>query len=215
VFGTAEGGASIVFEVYGNKYYPTADAAGNWSIKIPKENLPTGERTLDMTLTATDKAGNVATRTGELKIDTIVNTLSVTSDSSGSDNWVNASEMANGLVLGGKVEAGSQSVTIKHNTVSYNATVDAAGNWTATVPSSAVGQGSFAYTVQAVDGAGNTPYLNASVMIDPQAPESIPRSAEPHHFAQPDARCGQQSVRHHNRRRCASGRRNFANHPVG
>jgi len=69
-----------VFEVYGNKYYPTADAAGNWSIKIPKENLPTGERTLDMTLTATDKAGNVATRTGELKIDTLVNTLSVTSD---------------------------------------------------------------------------------------------------------------------------------------
>ena len=172
VFGTAEGGASIVFEVYGNKYYPTADAAGNWSIKIPKENLPTGERTLDMTLTATDKAGNVATRTGELKIDTIVNTLSVTSDSSGSDNWVNASEMANGLVLGGKVEAGSQSVTIKHNTVSYNATVDAAGNWTATVPSSAVGQGSFAYTVQAVDGAGNTRDLNASVMIDTQAPDA-------------------------------------------
>lgn len=172
VTGTAEIGTTAVNVTIGSTTVAAiVQPDGSWSATFPSSVAGSGEKDLSVTATAVDAAGNTSISSGMFRVDTYVNTLNVTDDSTGADNWVNASEMAGGLALSGKVEAGSQVVKVEHNGTLYNASVDPAGNWHVVIPSTDVSQGQFNYIVHATDAAGNTRDLTASVMVDTEAPQ--------------------------------------------
>lgn len=172
VTGTAEIGTTAVNVTIGSTTVAAiVQPDGSWRATFPSSVAGSGEKDLSVTATAVDAAGNTSISSGMFRVDTYVNTLNVTDDSTGADNWVNASEMAGGLALSGKVEAGSQVVKVEHNGTLYNASVDPAGNWHVVIPSTDVSQGQFNYTVHATDAAGNTRDLTASVMVDTEAPQ--------------------------------------------
>lgn len=70
--GTAEAGATVVVALAsGASVTTTADSAGVWSAAFATAQLPQGETTTAVTVTATDAAGNSATATGTLAVDTV------------------------------------------------------------------------------------------------------------------------------------------------
>lgn len=116
-----------------------------------------------------DKAGNTATATGSVQIDTLVNKL--TSNTIEGDNKVNRFEAADGIQLGGAVEAGS-AVQIEFKGQTYTATVTG-DTWSATIPASVVAglNGKESFKVTATDKAGNTKTISPEVTIDTVAPD--------------------------------------------
>ena len=170
ITGTSEAGTtSVMVTIAGETYSATVLPNGDWSLNVPSANLPSGETTVQITAVATDAVGNVSSSSGTIEIDTIVNKLTVSDDSSGDDNVVNASELENGFVLSGEVEIGAQSVIVTFNGVNYTATVDENGNWTTTIPASNVPDGTTEYTVTAVDKVGNTASSSHTHTIDVDA----------------------------------------------
>jgi hypothetical protein len=70
--GTAEAGASVVVRLSnGASRTVTADASGQWQVTFASAELPRGEAGASVTMTATDRAGNVATLTEAFRVDTV------------------------------------------------------------------------------------------------------------------------------------------------
>lgn len=156
VSGTAEAGSTLVVELDGVSYRTVADGNGQWSVDIAAstlQTLPDGK--YDISVTATDAGGNIATALAPIAVDTVppAVTLAVISG----DGYLNAAEHADDLLLNGTAEVGS-TVVVSLNGVSYEATTDGSGNWTLTVPAAAVSvlaDGRYDITAQATDAAGN------------------------------------------------------------
>lgn len=172
--GTTEPGSSVMVTVGGMTLPATVAADGTWTLDVPTSVIPNGnvETGLPVTAVATDAAGNQSVTTGTVDIDTYVNQLTADDLVSGNDNVVNTEEMANGLVLGGLVEPGSE-VSVVFGGQTYAATVDQNGNWTVTIPKEDVGEidDTVGYTVVATDEAGNVASTNETVRIDTIIPE--------------------------------------------
>lgn len=132
----------------------TADQNGNWSFTFPSGVLVGGERTATINATSTDAAGNVTNTAYSFKVDTLVNPLTQSGSIAG-DGVINAAEAAAGVAIGGKVEAGAQSVIVTlSNGKTLQATVSG-DSWTAHLSASDLSEGNLTYTVRAVDAAGN------------------------------------------------------------
>lgn len=143
--GTAEAGASVAVTFEGQSVTVTANASGVWSAPFAFGSF--GKMTRDglVSVTATDAAGNTSTSSHTIHIDTEVQNFRLTavddlsSLAAGADA-VNAAEALNGVKVSGTVEAGS-TVTVSWGDLVLPAsavTIDANGNWTATIPASAV-----------------------------------------------------------------------------
>lgn len=168
VTGTTEvGSTSVIVTLGGLTSTAVVDAAGNWSAVFDASALATGTYTADVNVTATDAAGNTASTATTVDVDTEVVPLDMTSNSAGSDEVVNAAEAANGIDLGGTVEAGS-TVQVTFDGTSYTANVDDAGNWSLTVPADEVRGGAYAadISVQATDHVGNVAVITDTLSID-------------------------------------------------
>ena len=173
VTGTTEiGSTSVVVTLGTQTASATIDAAGNWSAVFDASALPTGTYTADVKAVATDAAGNTKPVTGTVDIDTEVKPFEMTSTSAGSDQVVNAAEAAAGIDLGGIVEAGS-TVNVVFDGKPYTATVDAAGNWSLTVPASDIRGGEYdaSIKVTATDHVGNVAVISETLTIDTTAPD--------------------------------------------
>ena len=172
VTGTTEvGSTSVVVAMAGQTANAVVDAAGNWSASFNGAAIQGGTYTTDVNVTATDAAGNVKSVATTVDVDTEVVPLTMTSNSAGADQVVNAAEAGAGIELGGAVEAGSTvQVTFDGNT--YTANVDAAGNWSLTVPAGDVRGGAYAadISVQATDHVGNVATIEDTLSIDTEAP---------------------------------------------
>ncbi|MFD2172913.1 Ig-like domain-containing protein [Rhodobacter lacus] len=165
VSGTGEAGASITVEVAGETQSTTVDANGNWSVTFTTDQLPPGQYSEEMTVTATDPLGNVTTITDKLVVDT---EASVAFDGAAvtSDDVVSAAEAKAGFVLSGTSEPGTTSVVLELGGVNYNATPDADGNWSVTLTDVALTTGTHTATVTATDAAGNTATATEDVTFD-------------------------------------------------
>ncbi len=72
VNGTAEPGATVVIQIAGGgQMTVTSGATGQWTTTFAGASLPRGEMETTVTVTATDPAGNVATYSQPLNIDTL------------------------------------------------------------------------------------------------------------------------------------------------
>lgn len=154
--GTAEAGASVAVTFEGQSVTVTANASGVWSAPFAFGSF--GKMTRDglVSVTATDAAGNTSTSSHTIHIDTEVQNFRLTavddlsSLAAGADA-VNAAEALNGVKVSGTVEAGS-TVTVSWGDLVLPAsavTIDANGNWIATIPASAVPVGETFVTVTA------------------------------------------------------------------
>ena len=166
--GTAQPGASVVVTFGTVSQTVTATAGGTWSATYSAADVPTGELDVPVTVVATDAAGNTASASGSVTVDTFVNELEMTANSAGgSDGVVNFNESGQSITMSGTVEAGS-SVSVNLHGVVMAAAVDANGNWSVTYPGGALPGGEYdtTVTVTATDAAGNTSSLSEPVTVD-------------------------------------------------
>lgn len=171
ITGTTEPGSTINVTLGSETVAAQVDASGNWTASFAASQIPTGEYDTSITVEATDVAGNVATVSDQVAVDTLVNQLTQ-SDDAGADRTLSAAEALDGMALGGQVEPGS-TVMVNFNGTDYAAAVDAAGNWSLDIPASDITPGEYAATiaVTATDAVGNTESISDVVQIDTTAPD--------------------------------------------
>jgi hypothetical protein len=172
VTGTTEAGSTaVVVTLGGLTVNGTIDAGGNWTAVFDASTLADGTYTANVSATATDRVGNVKTITATVDVDTEVTSFEMTGNSAGTDQVVNAAEAAAGIDLGGTVEVGS-AVTVTFDGKEYAATVDAAGNWSLTVPAADIRSGEYEADIKVVasDHVGNVAVIEDTLSIDTSAP---------------------------------------------
>ena len=166
--GRAEAGARVEVTFEGVTRVVTANGAGVWSANYAPGEYPAGTYDATISVKATDAAGNTATATRTIDVDTEVVPFAKSTDSTGTDKVLNGTEAAAGLTVTGVVEPGS-TVTVKLGTgATVNATVAADGSWTAVIPAGQIpaGEGTASLQIKATDHVGNTSVLNETVKID-------------------------------------------------
>ncbi|MBR7890181.1 Ig-like domain repeat protein, partial [Marinomonas sp. A79] len=166
--GLAETGSTVVVTINGQQY-STVATDGEWRVQVTT-SLPDGNHAFSVM--STDTAGNSsAAVTGQFDVDTstfVSGKLAASSDT-GSSNSDNLTQNDTPTFVG-TTEVGA-SVVLNINENSYNATVDALGNWTLSIPASQpLPEGETSYTITATDLAGNTAVTNGSVIVDQTAP---------------------------------------------
>ncbi|WP_238365854.1 Ig-like domain-containing protein [Mesobacterium pallidum] len=168
--GATEPGSTVVVELAGSSRVATMDGSGNWSVTFLAAELPQGETQVTATANATDAAGNASSAELVIDIDTLVRDFAITTTTGGADGVLNAVEQAAGLSFGGTVEPGS-TLVVQLGMVQRIATVDAAGNWSATFAATDIPKGEYTATLTATatDPAGNTSTLTQAVVIDTDA----------------------------------------------
>lgn len=165
--GTGEAGATVSVTVEGVTRTATVGSDGNWAAEFEAGSLPTGEYDSTISVTSTDEAGNTATATADLHVDTLVDPLTVEAPSVEGDGIVNASERSDGVTLTGTVEPGS-TVVVQLGSATETASVDSSGNWTVDFAASDIPEGSYEadVTVTATDAVGNTAEIADTLTID-------------------------------------------------
>lgn len=160
--GTSDPGASVTVVFEGQSRTVTADGNGNWTAPFSLTGLGGVTRTGLVQVTATDTAGNTASTSHTINIDTEVTNFRLTAVSdlsslaAGADA-VNNAEAQNGLDISGTVEPFS-TVTLMWGTTQIGPiSTGADGVWVANVPASAIPQGEtfVNVTATATDRYGN------------------------------------------------------------
>ncbi|HED6246585.1 TPA: Ig-like domain-containing protein, partial [Enterobacter cloacae] len=177
ITGTSEGlsaGSALTVTVNGKTYAATVLADGTWTAAIPAADvsaLNTG--TVTVTVDGQSSAGNPVTISHDVTVD--LATVAISIDAIATDDVINAAEKGADLVLSGSttnVEE-NQTVYITFGGKSYTATVDASGNWTATVPSADLGSlkdGDASVQVSVTNVNGNSASAGREYSVDATAP---------------------------------------------
>ncbi|EDX9485526.1 Ig-like domain repeat protein [Salmonella enterica] len=153
--GKTEPGSHVILTLNGNVYEVTADQQGQWELKIAPA-LDDGS--YEFIVETTDIAGNTATQTGQVTIDTqpptITATLSTESDT-GSSNTDGITNNPHPLLTGNTKPLAIITVTLAGKSFSVQA--DENGVWAWKVPEDLVlDDGEHVYTLSVTDAAGNS-----------------------------------------------------------
>ncbi len=173
VSGTTEvGSTSVVVTLNGVAVNALIGPRGDWIATYASNQIAEGTYDAPITVTARDRAGNTATIRDSVHVDTEVVPLNMTNGGGGADNVASFAEAATGIDLAGQVEAGS-TVVVNFDGSNHTAIVDAAGNWSVTIPPSAITPGTYSagIIVTATDAVGNVDSINDTLAIDTQAPD--------------------------------------------
>ncbi len=180
VSGTSTGAAAgdvVTVNLNGKNYTTTLDASGNWSVGIPAADvtaLATGSQTITASLS--DRAGNSDSTTHNVTVDLSGPTLTINTVSG--DDIINSTEKTQDLTISG-VSSGlatGTTVTVMLNGLAYSATTDGSGNWSVTVPASAVGalgEAVYQISASATDSAGNSGSTTHTVNVESLLPGVI------------------------------------------
>ena len=172
--GTAEPGCSVIVKFgIGLPRAALVAADGTWSVTVPATEVPAGENTVALTMTATDRMGNVATLTEQVNVDRVVQSFARAGGTIGTDGVLNANEVAQGLPFAGTVEAGATVVVRLSNGVERSVVAGVSGQWNLAFAAADLPHGEQAVTAQltATDRAGNTTTLTESFRVDTVAPD--------------------------------------------
>lgn len=120
----------------------------------------------------TDQSGN----TGSSSVDVVVNTVTpvIGINTLAADDVINAAEKGEDLLLSGTSnQPEGTTITVNLNGINYTATTDASGNWSVTVPASAVsalGEANYTVTASVTDNVGNSAAATHDVLVDSSLP---------------------------------------------
>lgn len=172
IAGTGEAGATVAVAVEGTTHTTTVGNDGSWSVNFTQTEVAGGERTVDVTITATDPLGNQTVVNDTLQIDTIPHPITINSVTS--DNTVSQSEFAAGFAISGTTTAGAV-ITLTVAGTTSTATAGADGQWTVTFPSGSIAGGTYTANVTAstVDAAGNPSSSSATFEVDTEVTVSF------------------------------------------
>ncbi|HBA8762430.1 TPA: Ig-like domain-containing protein [Escherichia coli] len=180
VSGTSTGAAAgdvVTVTLNGKNYTTTLDASGNWTVGIPAADvtaLATGSQTITASLS--DRAGNSDSTTHNVTVDLSGPTLTISTVSD--DDIINNTEKTQDLTISGGSSglAIGTTVTVMLNGLAYSATTDSSGNWSVTVPASAVGalgEAVYQISASATDSAGNNGSTTHTVNVESLLPGVI------------------------------------------
>lgn len=180
VSGTSTGAAAgdvVTVTLNGKNYTTTLDASGNWSVGIPAADvtaLATGSQTITASLS--DRAGNSDSTTHDVTVDLSGPTLTINTVSG--DDIINNTEKTQDLTISGGSSglATGTTVTVMLNGLAYSATTDGSGNWSVTVPASAIGalgEAVYSISASATDSAGNSGATTHTVNVESLLPGVI------------------------------------------
>ncbi|MCL6331572.1 Ig-like domain-containing protein [Pectobacterium carotovorum subsp. carotovorum] len=164
-------GQTVSLTIGGNYVTGTVDANGHWTVTVPKsvlQNLSSNNISV-LEIVVRDIAGNEATLTQNITVDTTPPTLTVSAIAQ--DDVLNGAELAVDQVINGTAslsEAG-RTVTVTLNDKPYTTTVGNDGNWIITLPTAdlvAIADGNQNLTVTLTDAAGNTTTVTRPLTID-------------------------------------------------
>ena len=173
ITGTTEvGSTAVVVTLNGVAVNAVVAADGSWTANYASSQVNPGTYVASVSVQATDRAGNSATVSDVVRVDTEVVPLNLRAGAGGADGAVNLVEAAAGVDLSGQVETGSR-VVVTFDGVAHTAFVDAAGNWSVTIPPSSIRSGEYtaAILVTATDAVGNVDTIQDTLRIDTAAPE--------------------------------------------
>ncbi|MET4884695.1 Ig-like domain-containing protein [Enterobacter asburiae] len=177
ITGSSEGlaaGAALTVTVNGKTYAATVLADGTWTAAIPAADVSAlNAGTVTVTVEGQSAAGNPVSISHDVKVDLAAVAISI--DPIASDDVINAAEKGADLVLSGSTSnvEENQTVTITFGGKSYTATVDASGNWTATLPSADLGNlkdGDASVQVSVTNVNGNSASAGREYSVDATAP---------------------------------------------
>ncbi|WP_047608344.1 Ig-like domain-containing protein [Rahnella aquatilis] len=168
----ADAGRTVTITIDGNTFTAVVGDNGAWSTQIPAGTLTGLNGDFPISATLTDTAGNTTSTSIPLNVvadatvqpGIIVNTF-------GGDNAVDGAEVQTAQVLSGsttRVEAG-QIVTITLNSHTYEATVQASGNWSVIIPAAdmvTLTDGPQTLNVSVSDKAGNPATASDTFNVD-------------------------------------------------
>lgn len=165
--GTTEPGSTVVLTMNGHTVNASVDANGNWTANFTATQIPTGETTAAMTITATDIAGNVETLNRTVTVDTDAGLLTIDSTPVEGDDVVNFVEASDGVIITGTSTPG-QWVVVTMGGVSHTVLTGANGKWTAPFAAHEITQGTYDATItaQITDSAGNQLLRTDSLHFD-------------------------------------------------
>ncbi len=165
--GTADAGSVVEVSFQGVTKTVTAASNGTWAATYASTEIPQGEYTGTLSVTATDDAGNTATSSTEVQVDTQTSTTISVQQASGFDSSVSAAELQNGLVLDGSAEAGAQIVVVVEG-VTRTTTANESGYWSVTYEDGSLPEGDYTATatVTSTDIAGNTASSSHDFKVD-------------------------------------------------
>ena len=170
----AQAGDAITVTLNGKDYTAMLDASGNWSIGIPAADVGAlGNGDHAITATLTDKAGNSASATHEIDVSLTAPVIAI--NILAGDDVVNATEKGQDLQLSGTSnQPDGTTITVTLNGINYTAITDASGNWSVTVPASAVsalGEAQYTVTASVTDSAGNGASASHDLLVDSALPQ--------------------------------------------
>ena len=169
----AAAGDLVTITINNVDYTTVVDAAGNWSLGLPAsviQGLTDGTWTINVSVT--DRYGN----TGSSSVDVVVNTVTpvIGINTLAADDVINAAEKGEDLLLSGTSnQPEGTTITVNLNGINYSATTDASGNWSVTVPASAVsalGEANYTVTASVTDNVGNSAAATHDVLVDSSLP---------------------------------------------
>ncbi|MFM2389204.1 MAG: hypothetical protein RLZZ437_759 [Pseudomonadota bacterium] len=165
--GTAEPGAQVAVTFEGITRTVTAGQNGVWSASWTAGEVRPGQYDSTVSVTATDLAGNTASATHAIRVDTVVTPFTANTVATGTDTVLNGAEAANGITVTGTVEAGSTVVVRLGTGATVQATVTGT-TWSAVIPAAQIpaGENSVQLRATATDAVGNTSVENQNVQID-------------------------------------------------
>ncbi|WP_438503947.1 Ig-like domain-containing protein [Enterobacter cloacae] len=169
----AAAGDLVTITLNNVEYTTVVDAAGNWSLGLPAsvvQGLTDGTWTVNVSVT--DRSGN----TGSSAVDVVVNTVTpeIAINTLAADDVINATEKGEDLLLSGTSnQPEGTTIAVSLNGITYTATTDASGNWSVTVPASAVsalGEAHYTVTASVTDSVGNSASTTHDVLVDSSLP---------------------------------------------
>ncbi len=168
-----EAGDVVTVTLNSKTYTTTLDASGNWSVGVPAADVTAlGSGPQTVTASVTDAAGNSDSETHTVTVNLTAPTIGI--NTIATDDVINASEKGADLQISGTSnQPAGTTITLTLNGQNYTATTDAAGNWSTTVPASAVGalgEASYTVTANVTDSAGNSNSASHNVQVNTALP---------------------------------------------
>ncbi|EPB2923732.1 TPA: Ig-like domain-containing protein [Escherichia coli] len=168
-----EAGDVVSVTLNSKTYTTTLDASGNWSVGVPAADVTAlGSGPQTVTATVTDAAGNSDNETHTVTVNLTAPTIGI--NTIATDDVINATEKGADLQISGTSnQPAGTTITVTLNGQNYTATTDASGNWSTTVPASAVGalgEASYAVTANVTDSAGNSNSVSHNVQVNTALP---------------------------------------------
>ncbi|WP_224652503.1 Ig-like domain-containing protein [Pectobacterium versatile] len=163
-------GTAVTITLNGKSYAGIIQPNGTWSITVSAADISTlADGTSTLTVTTVDSTGNVLSGSRTIEVFTH-SSPTLTLNTPFSDGILNAAEAGMTQTLSGTTGIASpgQTVTATLGGVTYTGIVDAAGNWTISLPANGLQNlpnGTTALQVSVSDAAGNSSTLTSNITV--------------------------------------------------